>query len=96
MIRAATTAVATDLLFRMKRSTRVPRSFGREELIFGKKAYPVMCFCDHCNNIILDSTPLDLRGDKETLLKAGADTLRLDFTVETYEETVKILKNTFV
>ena len=72
------------------------RSFGREELFFGKKAYPVMCFCDHCNNIILDSTPLDLRGDKETLLKAGADTLRLDFTVETYEETVKILKNTFV
>ena len=33
MISPATTAVATDLAFRMKRSNSVPRSFGREEMM---------------------------------------------------------------
>lgn len=78
-----------------KNTVGCDRSFKTEVLTLGAKHFPVMCFCDYCNNIILDSKPVDKRRDLK-LTGAPADTFRADFTTETYEETVKVLEDTFV
>ena len=71
-------------------------AYGMETIVYGNEKYPVMCFCDLCNNIIFDSRPMDLTEKKDIGRRAWADTLRLDFTTESFHETLKVLDNTFV
>lgn len=51
--------------------------------------FPVLRNCDHCINIIYNSVPLALFGEKERV--KGIDILRLDFTVETGPEVAQVL-----
>lgn len=53
------------------------------------KKFPVSRICSHCMNIIYNSLPLSLWQEREKWL-AETD-LRLDFTVETKEQTAEIL-----
>ena len=53
------------------------------------KKFPVSRICSHCMNIIYNSLPLSLWQEREKWL-AETD-LRLDFTVETKEQTTEIL-----
>ena len=57
------------------------------------KRFPVMRNCMHCTNIIYNSVPLSLHSEVSSL--RGLCDLRLDFTVETAEETRSVL-NTFL
>lgn len=54
-----------------------------------RKEFPVQLNCRNCMNIIYNSVPLSLHGERERLAKSSL--LRLDFTVETERETRKIL-----
>lgn len=56
------------------------------------KEYFVMNHCKHCYNIIYDKTPLSLLEEREQVLELNPAHLRMDFTIETKEETEKILK----
>lgn len=55
-----------------------------------RKEFPVQLSCRNCMNIIYNSVPLSLHGQRERLGKSSL--LRLDFTVETGRETRKILE----
>ena len=57
------------------------------------KRFPVLRNCRHCTNIIYNSVPLSLHSEVLTL--KGICDLRLDFTIETAEETRAVL-NTFL
>lgn len=52
--------------------------------------FPVLKNCDHCLNIIYNSVPLALFGERSRL--KGIDALRLDFTIETGRELIKVLE----
>jgi putative protease len=54
------------------------------------KRFPVRLICDHCTNIIYNSVPLSLH--KEIPFWKEKVTLRLDFTVETKQETAQVLQ----
>lgn len=54
-----------------------------------KKDFPVLRLCRHCTNIIYNSVPLSLHADISGW--KGPGELRLDFTLETAEETEHIL-----
>lgn len=51
--------------------------------------FPVLKNCEHCVNIIYNSVPLALFGEHGCL--RGVDALRLDFTIETGPELIKVL-----
>ena len=51
--------------------------------------FPVLRNCDHCINIIYNSVPLALFGDKDRVKGIGA--LRLDFTIEAGLEVSRVL-----
>ena len=52
--------------------------------------FPVLRTCAHCGNIIYNSVPLALWGDRDRWKKI--DDLRLDFTIETGQELIQILQ----
>lgn len=54
------------------------------------KEFPVYCCCDYCYNAIYNSVPLSLHNYAAKLLNLGH--LRLDFTTESFEQTVSIIK----
>lgn len=52
----------------------------------------VKCNCDYCYNTIYNSKKYIAFDMKDELMQLGVKEFRLDFTVEDYKETVKILK----
>lgn len=52
--------------------------------------FPVLRNCAHCFNIIYNSVPLALFGKQNRV--NGIDVLRLDFTIETEQEVVQVLR----
>lgn len=52
--------------------------------------FPVLRTCSHCGNIIYNSVPLTLFGDGNRW--KNIDALRLDFTIETGQELIQILR----
>ena len=52
--------------------------------------FPVLKNCNHCVNVIYNSVPLALFGESGRL--KGVDALRLDFTIETGRELIKVLE----
>ena len=52
--------------------------------------FPVLRNCAHCFNIIYNCVPLALFGEQNRV--NGIDVLRLDFTIETEQEVVQVLK----
>ena len=56
------------------------------------KEYRVVNRCDSCYNIIYDGQAVSLLEDMGTIKKMGHKWLRLDFTMESLEETEQILK----
>lgn len=53
------------------------------------KSFPVKNYCTHCYNIVYNSVPMVLKKEMEKYRDISY--LRLDFTVETYEETSSVL-----
>lgn len=68
---------------------------GREEFreLYDRKGKKLLLrnVCRDCYNIIYDGTPLSLHGERDAVQKLAPERLRLDFTVETKEETERIL-----
>lgn len=56
--------------------------------------FPVLRNCAHCVNIIYNSVPLALFGNRDSW--KSLDALRLDFTIETGQELIRILKTCFM
>ena len=67
-----------------------------------RRRFPVLCVCDPwktgntppdvlCYNMIYNSLPLGLFKDAQKVLRTGINDLRMDFTVETPEEALKLL-----
>lgn len=54
------------------------------------ETFPVIC--DNCRNVVLNSVPIYMADKLSDLLSLGVDTLRLNFTIETKEETVRVIK----
>lgn len=52
--------------------------------------FPVLRNCAHCVNIIYNSVPLALFGEQNRV--KGIDVLRLDFTIETGQEVIQVLR----
>lgn len=55
-----------------------------------KKRFPVLRDCERCMNILYNSLPLSLHGELDKL--AGTVDFRLDFTIESGQETSQILR----
>lgn len=72
---------------------------GREDFkeLYDRKGKKLLLrnVCKDCYNIIYDGTPLSLLKEKDAVKGLAPERLRLDFTVETKEETERIL-NTFL
>ena len=51
--------------------------------------FPVLCDCRYCYNVIFNSVPLSLHGEWDKVKKLTPDSVRLYFTTESPEETVK-------
>lgn len=56
------------------------------------KSFSVKNYCEDCYNIIYNSEPFSLFGLEQEILGLHPDSVRLNFTVENTEETVKIAK----
>ena len=54
--------------------------------------FPVRCSCTSCMNVIFNSRPLSLLGCKKEVLRLSPAAFRLNFTVETEQETERVLK----
>ncbi|MDO5389524.1 MAG: U32 family peptidase [Eubacteriales bacterium] len=57
------------------------------------KQFRVKCYCGFCYNIIYNSLPYGLLKERQDVKKLGFDSLRLNFTLESFEETRKIAKD---
>lgn len=53
--------------------------------------FPVKNYCNDCYNIVYNSVPLSLFKEKKELKEMQISYFRLDFTIETKEETMKVL-----
>ena len=53
--------------------------------------FPVIENCEYCYNRILNSVPLSLHADLEQIREIMAQSLRLQFSIENYEECVEII-----
>lgn len=64
----------------------------REVLLTDRKNtdFPVLCDCRYCYNVIFNSVPLSLHGEWDRVRKLAPDSVRLYFTTESPEETVRI------
>ncbi|MCI5648657.1 MAG: U32 family peptidase [Fusicatenibacter sp.] len=56
------------------------------------KYFPVKCCCGNCYNVIYNSLPLSLLGEKEEVMSLHCASLRLAFSIEDQKETVEICK----
>lgn len=56
------------------------------------KQFPVICDCANCYNVIYNSQPLYLFGQKDKIEKLGFSGYRLEFLLENEKETRQILK----
>ncbi len=52
--------------------------------------FPILC--ENCRNVVLNSVPIYMADKLSDLLSLGVDTLRLNFTIETKEETARVIK----
>lgn len=57
-----------------------------------KNVFPVVQNCVHCYNILYNTVPVSLHGQLEGILKKDFRTLRLDFTLESREQTKNIIE----
>lgn len=57
-----------------------------------QKDYYVFNCCNHCYNIIYDGEAMSLLEEEESIKSLGLSAIRLDFTMETGNETKQILK----
>lgn len=57
-----------------------------------KKKFPVLIHCDRCENTIYNSVPYSLQKELDALKKMGIFRFRMDFTIETKEQTLKCLQ----
>ena len=55
------------------------------------KKFAVKNYCNCCYNVIYNSAPLVLLNNKEDIEKLNPSVLRLDFSLESKEETKQIL-----
>ena len=67
---------------------------GKEDFLFitdrYKKKFGVKNCCKYCYNVIYNSSPLVLLDQGDEIEKAAPSALRLDFTVESKEETARV------
>ena len=63
--------------------------------IYDRKAKKLLLrnCCPDCYNIIYDGTPISLLEEKEAVFELSPKRLRLDFTIETKDETKELLKH---
>lgn len=54
--------------------------------------FPVKNYCNDCYNVVYNSVPLSLFKEKKELKEMQISYFRLDFTIETKEETMEVLK----
>lgn len=54
------------------------------------EVFPVLC--ENCKNVVLNSVPLYMADKLSDILELGAEYLRLHFTIETKEETKRVIK----
>ena len=57
-----------------------------------KKKFPVLIHCDRCENTIYNSVPYSLLKELDALKEMGIFRFRMDFTIETKEQTLKCLQ----
>lgn len=57
-----------------------------------KKRLPVKVHCDRCENTIYNSVPYSLHRELDSLKELGVFGFRMDFTIETKEQTLEILR----
>lgn len=57
------------------------------------KEFCVKCYCSFCYNVIYNSLPYGLPKEMQDVKKLGFDSLRLQFTLESAEETKEIAEN---
>ncbi len=55
--------------------------------------FPVKNFCRYCYNVIYNCMPLNLLDQKEEIFRLSPRYLRLDFTIESGDETAQILSD---
>ncbi|MBD5543142.1 MAG: U32 family peptidase [Lachnospiraceae bacterium] len=56
-----------------------------------KKKFPVLLHCERCENTIYNSVPYSLHKELDTLKEMGIYRFRMDFTIETKEQTLECL-----
>lgn len=56
------------------------------------KEFPVKNHCRFCYNTIYNSSPLSLLGQEEMIKKLKPSVIRLQFTIETPEETIQVIR----
>lgn len=68
----------------------------KENMVFLKDRYkknlPVLVHCDRCENTIYNSVPYSLHKEIDVLKQIGIFRFRMDFTVETKEQTMERLQ----
>ncbi|MCM1162160.1 MAG: U32 family peptidase [Roseburia sp.] len=68
----------------------------KENMVFLKDRYkkklPILVHCDRCENTIYNSVPYSLHKEIEGLKEMGISRFRMDFTVETKEQTIERLQ----
>lgn len=57
------------------------------------KEFCVKNVCEECYNVIYNTSPLSLLGKEKEILSMNPEALRLDFTIESPQETVRITKD---
>lgn len=57
------------------------------------KEFCVKNVCEECYNVIYNTSPLSLLGMEKEILSMGPEALRLDFTIESPEEAVRITED---
>lgn len=57
-----------------------------------KAEFPVIRDCNECIALILNSAPVYVINRPEEILKTGAGFMRMEFTVEEYDETLAVVK----
>ncbi|MFI3207666.1 MAG: DUF3656 domain-containing protein [Eubacteriales bacterium] len=56
------------------------------------KEIPVKSCCDYCYNVVYHSVPTSLLDEKNEIIKMNPNSLRVNFTIESKEETSRVLE----
>lgn len=55
------------------------------------KTLPVECKCDYCYNVIYNTVPLSLFGVWDKIEKLKPQSVRINFTVESYDQVIRVM-----